>query len=113
VEDLEGLYALASVFAFPSLSEGFGLPLLEAMERGVPVACSNVSALPEVAGGAALLFDPRDPDDVAATILRVLEDPELAQRLTTAGRARQGAFTWSATAERTLDTWERAVAERR
>ncbi len=64
--DLEGLYALAARFVFPSLYEGFGLPVLEAMQRGVPVACSDRSSLPEVAGDAALLFDPDDPRAIAA-----------------------------------------------
>ena len=68
--DLEGLYACAACFVCPSLSEGFGLPVLEAMRRGVPVACSNVSALPEVAGDAALYFDPLDVGGIAERGLR-------------------------------------------
>ena len=67
-EELEGLWALAEAFVFPSLYEGFGLPVLEAMARGVPVACSNASSLPEVAGDAALLFDPSDESAIAEAL---------------------------------------------
>jgi glycosyltransferase involved in cell wall biosynthesis len=112
-EDLEGLYELATCFAFPSLNEGFGLPILEAMERGLPVACSNVSAMPEVAGEAALLFDPHDPEAAAQAIVRLLGDAALRERLTAAGRARTRTFSWRATAEATIDCWERAMASRR
>ena len=73
-EDLEGLYRAASCFVLPSLMEGFGLPILEAMARGVPVACSDRSALSEVAGDAAPLFDPEDPQAIAASIGRILDD---------------------------------------
>lgn len=111
--DLEGLYALATCFAFPSLQEGFGLPILEAMQRGLPVACSNVSAMPEVAGEAVLLFDPHDTGAIAATISSVLGDAALRERLARAGRARAGVYSWRRTAELTLECWERTLAARR
>jgi glycosyltransferase involved in cell wall biosynthesis len=109
-ERLEGLYAAAAAFAFPSLYEGFGLPVLEAMARGVPVACSDRSSLPEVAGDAALLFDPESPAAIAGAIERLLADAELAERLRAAGRERASRFTWEATARGVLASYERALA---
>lgn len=106
---LEGLYDAASVFAFPSRREGFGLPVLEAMRRGLPVACSAASSLPEVAGDAALLFDPDDATSIAEAIRRILEDRTLAVQLAAAGRARAAEFTWERAAEGTLATYERAL----
>jgi glycosyltransferase involved in cell wall biosynthesis len=106
--DLEGLYACASCFVCPSLSEGFGLPVLEAMRRRVPVACSNVSALPEVAGEAALYFDPTSVAEIAGAVRALIEDRELAARLAAAGRERADGFSWTATAEGTLAAYERA-----
>ncbi len=106
--DLEGLYDAASCFVLPSLNEGFGLPVLEAMLRGVPVACSNVSAMPEVAGDGARYFDPLRVEEMAAAVLDLLGDRALATRLVAAGHERAGAFSWMATAELTLDTYERA-----
>lgn len=111
--DLEGLYRLASCFVLPSFEEGFGLPVLEAMARDVPVATSNCSSLPEVAGDAALLFDPRDPSAIAACVDRLLADAELRAQCVERGRARVAAFPWQATAEATLDVYRRAIAGRR
>jgi glycosyltransferase involved in cell wall biosynthesis len=110
--DLEGLYAAAACVVFPSLYEGFGLPVLEAMARGVPVACSDRSSLPEVAGDAALLFDPEDVDAMRAALERLLSDAELAARLREQGRARAATFTWRRTAELTAAAYERALARR-
>jgi glycosyltransferase involved in cell wall biosynthesis len=106
--DLEGLYRMASCFVFPSRREGFGMPILEAMARGVPVACSDASAVPEVAGDAALYFTPERPDQIAQAIDRLLGDPQLAAELVERGRARQRMFTWSRAAEETLAVYERA-----
>jgi glycosyltransferase involved in cell wall biosynthesis len=107
--DLEGLYALAAAVVVPSLYEGFGLPVLEAMERGVPVACSDRSSLPEVAGDAALLFDPGDPAAIRAALERLLSDPVERERLAAAGRRRAAGFTWERTAELTAESYERAM----
>jgi glycosyltransferase involved in cell wall biosynthesis len=107
-EDLEGLYAAAAGFVLPSLNEGFGLPILEAMRRGVPTATSNVSSLPEVAGDAALQFDPHDVGAIADAIRALLDDEDLRARLAREGPARAAGFTWMATAEATLASYERA-----
>jgi glycosyltransferase involved in cell wall biosynthesis len=107
--EIEGLWDLAEAFVFPSLYEGFGLPILEAMARGVPVACSNVSSLPEVAGDAALLFDPRDERAIAGALERLLGDPALRARLRAAGEERAREFTWERTARLTLASYARAL----
>jgi glycosyltransferase involved in cell wall biosynthesis len=110
-EDLEGLYAAASCFVFPSLAEGFGQPVLEAMERGVPVACSGVSSLPEVGGDAVLYFDPLDVEAIAAAIESLLADRALAERLAAAGRERAMSFSWERTARETAAVYDRAFRE--
>lgn len=110
--DLEGLYRLAACFALPSRLEGFGLPLLEAMARGVPVACSDQSALPEVAGDAALLFDPDGVEAAASTLSRLLHDGDLRTSLKARGHARVARFTWDAAADATVASYRRALAGR-
>ncbi len=108
-DDLPAVYSGAALFAFPSLYEGFGLPLLEAMACGVPVVTSNISSLPEVAGDAAVLVDPRDEQGLAAAIARLLRDEALRGRLREAGIARARQFSWEATARRTLDAYAAVV----
>ena len=109
-EDLEGLYALADAFVFPSLYEGFGLPLLEAMARGVPVATSDRASLPEVAGNAALRFDPEDTGAMRAAIERLLGDRAEGQRLREAGFERVRTFSWERSAELTVAAYRRALS---
>ncbi len=106
--DLEGLYAISALVAFPSLYEGFGLPVLEAMSRGVPVVTSASGALAEVAGDAALSVDPHDTAALSAAIERVLGDEVLAARLRAAGHVRAAAFSWERTAALTARSYERA-----
>lgn len=99
--ELAALYARAVAFVFPSLYEGFGLPVLEAMACGTPVIASNTSALPECVGDAGMLVDPHDHDALAAAMRRILEEPELRAELSILGRERASRFTWAATARHT------------
>jgi glycosyltransferase involved in cell wall biosynthesis len=101
IADLVALYRDCAVFVFPSTIESFGMPLVEAMACGAPVVASNASAIPEIAGGAALLCDPEAPGDVAEKVLRVLDDPALRQDLRQRGLARARAFSWVDCAQRT------------
>ena len=109
-DQLPQLYPAASVLLFPSLEEGFGLPILEAMACGVPVVTSNVSSMPEVGGDAALYADPLDPGELAAQVLRAVENPEVRRRLIDRGLARAREFTWRRTAERTCAVYEELLA---
>jgi glycosyltransferase involved in cell wall biosynthesis len=110
-EEVEGLWALTEAFVFPSLYEGFGLPVLEAMARGVPVASSNASSLPEVAGEAALMFDPHNEAAIAEALRRLLDDSVLREQLRTRGLARVAEFTWERTAHLTLESYRRALVD--
>ncbi len=111
--ELEGLYAIADCFAFPSLNEGFGLPLLEAMARDLPIVCADASALPEVVGDGAVLVDPLSVTAIAQAIAAVLSDAELRRRLIAAGRERLPLFTWERCAGATLETLSRAADQKR
>ncbi|MGH9384693.1 MAG: glycosyltransferase family 4 protein, partial [Vicinamibacterales bacterium] len=93
--DLPVWYRAAGVFVYPSSFEGFGLPPLEAMACGTPVVTSNVSSLPEIAGNAALLVDPYDPDAIAAGIQRAVTDESLRADLVARGLARARTFSWA------------------
>jgi glycosyltransferase involved in cell wall biosynthesis len=108
--ELEGLYAAAACVVLPTLAEGFGLPVLEAMARGVPVACSDIPVLREVAGDAAMYFDPRSEPQIAGAIRRLLSDRSLAARLAGAGPGHAAGFSWGRAARETLESYRRALA---
>jgi len=108
-EALPALYAAADAFAFPSLFEGFGIPVLEAMASGTPVCAANTSSIPEVVGDAGLLFDPMNVPAMTQCLDRLLQDPSLCQRLITAGIERAALFTWDVAAKATLKELEAAV----
>jgi glycosyltransferase involved in cell wall biosynthesis len=110
---LHALYQRADGLAYPSLYEGFGLPVLEAMAHGVPVLTSDRSSLPEVAGDAALLVDPLDRGAIAKGLVRLLSDGELRRRLKTAGPRRAAGFTWPAAAAATWAAYRQALAAAR
>jgi glycosyltransferase involved in cell wall biosynthesis len=101
-DDIASLYRRAEIFIYPSLHEGFGLPVLEAMASGVPVVCSRIEPLVEIAGGAALLVDPYDQSDIAGGMLSVFRDKNLRSKLAKAGIQRARMFTWEKTAYNTL-----------
>jgi glycosyltransferase involved in cell wall biosynthesis len=105
VADLDALYRGAAAFAYPSLYEGFGLPVMDAMARGVPCVVSTASSLPEVAGDAALLADPLSVGSIAEALERITSDEGLAATLSAAGRERAGQLSWERTARATLDVY--------
>lgn len=105
-EDLPVLYNGAKIFVYPSLFEGFGLPVLEAMACGAPVVTSNVSSLPEVSGDAAVLIDPYQVDAIADGIYQLLHQPQLYEECRRKGLERAGQFSWKKTAEKTVDVYK-------
>jgi glycosyltransferase involved in cell wall biosynthesis len=106
---LERLYALATGVVIPTLYEGFGLPVAEALARTTPVACSDLAVLRELAGDTAIYFDPRRPQAIAEAMLALVEDHARMARLAVAGRQRVAALSWEATARGTLDSYRRAL----
>lgn len=109
-EHLPALYSGATLFVLPSLIEGFGLPALEAMACGTPVACARAGSLPEVVGDAAALFDPRDTDAIATTLGRLLDDPAERRARAEQGLRRAAGFTWSRTARDTVAAYRQVAA---
>lgn len=112
-DELVGLYNRADVFVYPSLFEGFGLPVIEAMACGAPVLTSNTSALPEVAGDAAVTVDPHDEEAIGDGLARLLNDRTLRDRLRTAGYQQARRFDWRVTAERTAAVYARVLGRHR
>lgn len=104
-EDLAMLYSSADALVFPTLDEGFGLPVLEAMQCGCPVVTSSRSSLPEVTGGAALLIDPDDPSTITSALREISESGEMRLSLSSAGVERASLFSWSQTARGTMDAY--------
>jgi glycosyltransferase involved in cell wall biosynthesis len=108
-DELDAVYRAADAFVYPSVYEGFGLPVLEAMSRGVPVVASNTSSLPEVTGDAAIGVNPRSVRELAAAIESLCTDVDLADRLAAAGRRRAERFSWDETAARTAEVYEQVL----
>ncbi len=104
-DELRHFYGACDAFVFPSFYEGFGLPILEAMACGRAVACSNTSAMPEVANAAALLFDPHRPSEITRALRDLLLDSELRARTERLGSQRAAGFTWSRAAQKTLSVY--------
>ena len=111
-EELDAVYRAADAFVYPSLYEGFGLPVVEAMARGIPAIASNTSSVPEVTGDAALSVNPRSVREIAAAIESVCSDAELAEKLAARGRARAERFSWDETARLTLGVYEQVMGSK-
>jgi glycosyltransferase involved in cell wall biosynthesis len=106
---LSGLYKAADVFVYPSLYEGFGIPILEAMEHGTPVVTSSTSSIPEVAGKAALFVDPNNPEEIAHAVLRIITDAELRNRIIENGFEQANRFSWEKTAQQMMEIYRMSV----
>jgi len=108
-EKLQTIYSLADVFVFPSFQEGFGVPPLEAMACGCPVVCSNVTSLPEVVGDAGILLDPKDIDEFAKSVTKVLLNNDFAKQLQAKGLERVKTFSWNDIVSETEKIYERML----
>lgn len=108
--ELVSLYRHATLFAYPSLYEGFGIPILEAFNTGCPVVASGTTSIPEVGGDAVLYIDPESVEELAAGMLRLINDPALRQLLSSLGRARAAQFGWDRVANQTIDVYQRCLA---
>jgi glycosyltransferase involved in cell wall biosynthesis len=111
-EEIVSLYRNAAVFVYPSLYEGFGLPVLEAMAQGCPVIASNVSSLPEVVGDAAVLVDPFNTTEIAEAMIKVLADDELKREMSVKGINRAKLFSWDRTAEQYVKVFDRVLMDK-
>ena len=109
-EDLKILMAGARALAFPSLYEGFGLPIIEAFAAGVPVLAANKTAIPEVAAGAALLFDPENVASIAESMVAIFESSALREELRNAGRERANCFSWGRTTDQTIEVYRNVIS---
>jgi glycosyltransferase involved in cell wall biosynthesis len=110
-QDLPGLFAGAAAFVYPSLYEGFGFPVVQAMAAGTPVVTSCTSCLPEVTGGSALLADPRSASEISTALTRVLESESLREELSARGRERSRLFRWEICARQSLEFFRRVGGE--
>jgi len=108
-KELPHLYSAATSFVFPSIYEGFGLPILEAMASGTPVICSDATSLPEVGGDAPLMHSPEDVDTLTAHLRLMIEDADEKSRMTALGLARARQFSWSRCADKTFEAYEQVA----
>ncbi len=111
-KELPAIYSLSEVFLYPSLRESFGIPILEAMACGVPVITSNTSSMPEVSGGAALLVDPFNPENITEAMIRLLNDNDLRQGLIQKGFEQSAKFTWEAMARQVLEIYKEVLSKK-